>query len=198
MCILQESTTRLVLTTWDESTFSLQRVVFKMSLGNAWNSPCRSCFFAFAASSDFFKSVTNSTRRGFNTFQQASQISRSRRFAPPTNLPNLREDFWSKRDRLERQGLLLLSDREVDNRVVDMGTPIVEARPQFYCRHPFHFESSDRAVACIVVIDVILSSFSETRHPSGHDISARGRRRCNPPRFLRRSRKRSEDTAFQN
>ena len=32
-----------------------------------------------------------------------------------------------KRDRLERQGLLLLSDSEVDNRVADMGTPIARS-----------------------------------------------------------------------
>ena len=54
-------------------------------------------------------------------------ISHSRRLAPRTNLPNLREDFWSKPDRLERQGLLLFPDNEVDNRVADMGTPIVRS-----------------------------------------------------------------------
>ena len=58
------------------------------------------------------------------------------------------------------------SDSEVDNRVADIGTPTARSSAmQFHGRHPFHVKSSDRAVACNVVIDVIsTSSFCE--HPS--------------------------------
>ena len=99
--------------------------------------------------------------------QQACHV-----FSKPEACP--REDFWSKRDCLERQGLLLFPDSEVVNRVADMGTPTVRNSAINFTANTSFTSRVRQSCVVHVVIYVISSSFSETRHPSGHDISARG------------------------
>ena len=116
--------------------------------------------------------------------QQACQMSRSRRLALQPIYPLVKNvTVWNAK------AYCCFQTAKWTIELRTWAHPPLNLGHQVYCRHPFHFKSSDRAVACIVVIDVISSSFSETRHSSGHDIPARGRRRCHLPRFLRRSRK---------
>ena len=179
---LQESTARLVRTTWTNRRSHCSGWPSRCFFGNAWNPPCRSCLFASATSPEFYNSVTSATRPGL-VFS--------------TSVPRFLEAGGSLHQPINPiYGKISGQNVTVRNakayccfQTAKWTTELQTWAHQLHCRYSFHFKSSDRAVACNVAIDVISSSFSETRHPSGHDIPARGRRRCHLPRLLRPSRK---------
>ena len=148
MCILQE-----------ESTFALQRVAFKMSFVNGGIRHAEAVF-SLLRHHQTFTTLSITMRSGL--VSTSMPLFRNRKLVP-------REDFLSKRDCLERQGSLLFPDSD---RVADMGTPIVRSSAINFTANT----SITSRVSCVVhVVYVLSSSFSEMRHPSGHDISARGR-----------------------
>ena len=139
ICSLQESTTRLVRTTWDEPTFSLQRVAFKIFLGNLWNLPCRSCFFASAASSDFSNSVTSATRPGLVSTSVPRFLEAEGSLHQPI-YPIYGKISGQKRDRLERQGLLCFQTPKWTTELQTWAHPLLEARPPIILPTPLSLQ----------------------------------------------------------
>ena len=128
----------------------LQRVAFKMFLVNGWNPPCRSCLFDSAASSDFFNSVTSATRSGLVFSTSVPTISRSRRLAPPTNLPNHGKISGQNVTVWNAKACCCFQTAKWTTELQIWVHKLFEARPPTLPPTPLSLQEFDRAVSCNV------------------------------------------------
>ena len=150
-----------------------------------WNPPCRSCLLASAASSDFYNSVASTMRSGL--VSTSSHVIRNRRLAP-------REDFWSKRDCLERQGLLLLSRQRPSCRYGYTHRSNLGLNRH----HLDHFKSSTELCRACCDVRHLVKLFLKRDIHQGTTSQRGGEGGVICRGFCGVQGKRSEDTAFQN
>ena len=105
----------------------------------------------FAASSDFYNSVTSATRSGLVCFlNKRATIARSWRFASPTNVPNPREDFWSKTTVWNAKACCCFQTAKWTTELQTWAHPSLEARPPTLLPTPLSLQEfrQSRGVQC--------------------------------------------------